>query len=125
GGAAAGAVLAPLPAAACAAAGALAYLDRMQGSEALRHARVERWTESGTLRFDAATARHLELFQPQPGGEPSHTLWHHLNLCVTSAGARRLRAWPEPPLARLEALAARHRAVAARLADGRVRAPLR
>jgi len=67
------------------------YLDRVQGGPARQLTRVERWREEGTLLYDAATARHLELLQPQPGGEARHTLWHHLNLCVTALGARRLR----------------------------------
>jgi DNA mismatch repair protein MutS len=100
------------PAAAAAAAGALDYLDRVQGGEALRVARVERWSEDETLRYDAATARHLELFEAQPGGEPRHTLWHHLDLTATAPGARRLRAWLERPLASLEPLARRQAAVA-------------
>jgi DNA mismatch repair protein MutS len=113
------------PAAAAAAAAALAYLDRVQGAPALTRARIERWTGADTLRVDVATARHLELFQPQPGGELSHTLWHHLNLAVTALGARRLRAWLERPLTDLEALRARHQDVAAWLGAGVTRAAFR
>ncbi len=106
------ALLEASPAARAAAAGALDYLDRMQGGEALRSARVERWGEDETLRYDAATARHLELFEPQPGGEASHTLWHHMDLTTTAPGARRLRAWLERPLATLAPLERRQAAVA-------------
>jgi len=95
-----------------AAAAALDYLDRMQGGAALQLTRVERWGEEETLRYDEATARNLELFAPQPGGEPSHTLWHHLNLCATGPGARRLRGWVARPLAAREALERRLDAVA-------------
>ncbi len=114
-----------LPAAGIAAAAAIDYLDRVQGVTALPLARVERWSEEDTLRVDAATLRHLELFRPQPGGEVAHTLWHHLDLTVTSPGARRLRAWLERPLVSLETIAARHDAVAAWGAAGAGRASFR
>lgn len=61
----------------------------------------------------------------QPGGEPRHTLWHHLNLCVTPLGARRLRGWLERPLADLAPLAARQAAVAAWSAAGTTRGGFR
>ena len=104
---------ADLPLALAAASAALDYLDRTQGGAALQMTRVERWSEGETLRYDAATARHLELFQAQPGGEIQHTLWHHLNLSVTALGGRRLRAWIERPLATLAPIRARQDAVAA------------
>jgi len=106
-------VLDALPDAARAAAAALEYLDRVQGGTALALARVERWSEDEALRVDDATARHLELFRPQPGGEVEHTLWHHLDLTVTAPGARRLRAWIERPLTSLGAIAVRLDAVEA------------
>ena len=102
-----------LPLALGAAAAALDYLDRAHGGAALQLTRVERLSEEATLRYDLATARHLELFHPQPGGEARHTLWHHLNLCVTALGARRLRAWLERPLAEATAIRERHAAVQA------------
>ena len=114
-----------MPAARAAAAGALAYLDRVQGGAALASARVTFLADQATLAYDAATARHLELFQPQPGGEPSHTLWHHLNLCVTVLGARRLRAWLERPLAEIEPLERRLTAVERWVGAGVPRAALR
>ncbi len=114
-----------LPLAACALVAALDYLDRMAGGRARQLTRIERWLDDRTLRYDAATARHLELFQPQPGGEPSHTLWRHLNLCATAPGGRRLRGWLERPLTDLKSLATRHDRVAAWLAAGTERAALR
>jgi DNA mismatch repair protein MutS len=111
--------------AALALAAALDYLDRMAGGRARQLNRIERWLDEHTLRYDAATARHLELFQHQPGGDPSHTLWRHLNLCATAFGARRLRGWLERPLADLESLARRHDQVGAWLAAGTARAALR
>jgi DNA mismatch repair protein MutS len=104
---------ADLPLALAASAAALDYLDRTQGATAAQMTRVERWSEDATLRYDAATARHLELFAPQPGGEAAHTLWHHLNLAMTAPGSRRLRAWLERPLASVAAIRARQEAVAA------------
>jgi len=119
--------LADLPLALAASAAALDYLTRTQGSAPQQMTRVERWSEDAVLRYDAATARHLELFAPQPGGEPAHTLWHHLNLAVTAGGARRLRAWLERPLATLPAIHARQEAVAAwfEAARGSLREALR
>jgi DNA mismatch repair protein MutS len=114
-----------LPAAALAAAAALDYLDRVQGGAALQLTRVERWSEDAVLRYDGATARHLELFQPGPGGEAAHTLWRHLNLCVSPLGTRRLRAWIERPLTDLAALAARHDAVEAWFQAGTARTAFR
>ncbi|MGH7743036.1 MAG: DNA mismatch repair protein MutS, partial [Candidatus Eiseniibacteriota bacterium] len=105
-------LLARLPRAHRAAAAALEYLDRVQGGEALKRARLERWNEDETLRFDAATARHLELFEPQPGGAAGHTLIFHLDLTLSAPGARRLRSWLERPLARAEEVTARHARVA-------------
>lgn len=114
-----------LPLALAAAAGALEYLDRSQGGAALQMTRVERWREESVLRFDAATARHLELFTPQPGGEARHTLWHHLDLTVSALGARRLRGWLERPLASIAAIDARQERVAAWLAPEAPRASFR
>jgi len=70
----------------------------VQGGAALQLRVPERWVDDDALRYDAATARHLELFHPGPGGEARHTLWYHLNASVTAGGARRLRAWLERPL---------------------------
>jgi DNA mismatch repair protein MutS len=105
-------VLEGLPRARRAAAGALEYLDRVQGAEALRFARLERWCEDDTLRYDGATARHLELFEPQPGGESRHTLMSHLDLTLSAPGSRLLRSWIERPLARADQVSARHDRVA-------------
>ncbi|MFM8558872.1 MAG: DNA mismatch repair protein MutS, partial [bacterium] len=116
---------ADLPLALAASAAALDYLDRSQGGVAAQMTRVERWSEDAVLRFDASTARHLELFAPQPGGEVAHTLWAHLDLTVTAAGGRRLRTWLERPLASLPAIRTRQATVAAWLADGSPRATFR
>ncbi len=121
----AAATLADLPQAARALTAALDYLDRMAGGRARQLTRLERWLDEHTLRYDAATARHLELFQPQPGGESTHTLWRHLNLCATAPGGRRLRGWLERPLADLAPLARRHDQVGAWLEAGTTRAVLR
>ncbi len=124
-GAGAAARFSDLPLALAAAAATLDYLDRSQGGAALQMTRVERWSEDEVLRVDAATARHLELFAPQPGGELRHTLWHHLNLAVTAPGSRRLRLWLERPLATLAPIVTRQDAVAAWLAAGTVRGSFR
>ena len=114
-----------LPQARAAAAATLAYLDRVQGATALTSPRLALLAAERTLRYDAATARHLELFAPQPGGEQAHTLWHHLNLCATGLGSRRLRAWLERPLADLTPLTRRQEAVAGWIGAGLERASFR
>jgi DNA mismatch repair protein MutS len=119
------ALLAGLPLAHAAAGATLAYLDRVEAGTALLDPRLERWAPDDTLRFDAATARHLELFEAQPGGEPSHTLWYHLDLTVSALGERRLRAWVERPLLSLERLAERQEAIAGWLGAGVTRASFR
>jgi DNA mismatch repair protein MutS len=124
-GGAAAARFAGQPLALRAAAGALDYLDRTQGGAALQMSRPERWNDEQVLQYDAATARHLELFAAQPGGEARHTLWHHLDLSVTPLGARRLRGWLERPLADLDAIDARQEEVAAWLAAGSPRGSFR
>ncbi|MBI1796000.1 MAG: DNA mismatch repair protein MutS [Candidatus Eisenbacteria bacterium] len=113
------------PEAARAAAAAIAYLERVQGGPARQLVRIERWSAAGTMTVDATTARHLELFQHAPGGEARHTLWHHVNLCVTALGARRLRAWLERPLATLAPLVARQDAVERWIAAGAARGEVR
>ncbi len=117
--------LAPGSPARSAAAGALAYLDRVQGGIALPHPRLEFWKDDDVLRVDAATARHLELFEAQPGGEATHTLWHHLDLAVTAPGSRRLRSWIERPLASLGAIRERHDALERWLKSGSGRGSFR
>ena len=101
------------------------YLDRVQGGEALRFARLERWSDEDTLRYDGATARHLELFEAQPGGEVSHTLMSHLDLTLSAPGSRRLRSWIERPLARAAEVRLRHDRVAAWLTPESGRATFR
>ncbi|HTR97457.1 MAG TPA: DNA mismatch repair protein MutS [Candidatus Acidoferrales bacterium] len=116
---------ADLPLALAATAGALDYLDRTQGGAATQMSRIERWSEQATLRVDAATARHLELFTAQPGGDPRHTLWHHVQLTLTAPGTRRLRGWLERPLVSPDEIRLRQDAVAAWLASGGARASFR
>jgi DNA mismatch repair protein MutS len=53
-----------LPAARAASAATVAYLDRVQGAPARQLTRIERWQDEAILRYDAATARHLEIFAP-------------------------------------------------------------
>src|SRR5204863_3671078 len=53
---------ADLPLALAAAGAALDYLSRTQGAAPQQMTRVERWSEESILRYDAATARNLEMF---------------------------------------------------------------
>lgn len=108
------------------AAGALlAYLKRTQRS-ALDHVHgLKVYDASGTLRLDAAALRHLEIVQNQEDGGTAHTLFDTVDRCVSAAGARVLKRWLRAPLLDLDAIRARHEAVAALVADGALRAELR
>src|SRR5262249_38578788 len=118
-----------LPLALRAAGAALDYLDRVQGGAALQMTRVERLRPDDHLRYDQATARHLELFQPGPGGEPRHALWAHLappwgpppTPPVPARAWGPLPAFPDRPLVGLEPIRERHDAVAGWLSESETR----
>jgi len=95
-------------------AGALPRLDppRPQGAA------------SGTLALDAATRRSLEILRDQRGGDQA-TLLAAVDRTLTAAGARELASRLAAPLADLEAITARHEAVAFLLGDTTLRASLR
>jgi DNA mismatch repair protein MutS len=108
------------------AAGALLrYLGELQpgGVPQLRRPVVRR--AEGRLYLDAMTRRNLELVEPlRPGGEAA-TLLAVLDRTMTPMGARLLRQWLLSPLTDPGAIAARHDAVGALVADEPRRSALR
>ncbi len=108
------------------AAGALLrYLGELQpgGVPQLRRPVARR--AEGRLYLDAMTRRNLELVEPlRPGGEAS-TLLAVLDRTMTPMGARLLRQWLLAPLTDPAAIAARHDAVGALVADEPCRTALR
>jgi DNA mismatch repair protein MutS len=108
------------------AAGALLrYLADLQpgGLAQLRRPVVRR--AEGTLYLDAMTRRNLELVEPlRPGGDQA-TLLAVLDQTMTPMGARLLRRWLLAPLTDPPAIAARHDAVGALVADEPRRSVLR
>jgi len=121
---------------AVAAAGSLVtYLKETQGA-APAHIRSLRTDTRGTsMGLDPATRRNLELVEPlRPGSALSRagrgstgsgTLLGTLDLTVTAAGGRLLRAWVLRPLVDGEAIRERLDAVAEMMEHGLVRADLR
>ena len=108
------------------AAGALLrYLGDLQpgGLPQLRRPVARR--AEGRLYLDAMTRRNLELVEPlRPGGEDA-TLLAVVDRTMTPMGARLLRDWLLAPLTDPAAIAARHDAVGALVADEPRRTALR
>ena len=112
-----------LPLATAAAGALLAYVEETQRA-ALPHVssiRVESPDE--LLALDAATRRHLELFE-HPSGRHEHTLIGLRDTCVVPMGARLLRRWLARPLREHARLRARQQGIAA-LSTQRAIAPVR
>ncbi|HVM42721.1 MAG TPA: DNA mismatch repair protein MutS, partial [Gemmatimonadales bacterium] len=108
------------------AAGALLrYLSDLQpgGLPQLRRPVARR--ASGRLYLDAMTRRNLELVEPLRPGSEDTTLLAVLDHTRTPMGARLLRDWLLAPLTDPAAIAARHDAVGALVADEPRRAALR
>jgi DNA mismatch repair protein MutS len=109
---------------ALAAAGALAGYARTTQQTPLAHVReiqVERAGEG--MALDAATRRNLEITSAL-SGEGGPTLLSILDVCVTTAGSRRLRDWLSRPLADAGKASERHDAVEALVASPAVREAL-
>jgi len=106
-----------LPAAITAAASVLSYL---RANQAGHLAHLRRLTTEGAGRFaalDRLTRRNLELFRRTADGSTRATLLWVLNRARTSMGSRRLRAWLEQPLRRVEDIVHRQQAVGALVDD--------
>jgi DNA mismatch repair protein MutS len=100
---------------ATAAAGALlAYVEETQRTQVphIDSVRVEYPNE--VLVLDAASRRHLELFEHQ-GAREEHTLFALLDRCIVPMGSRLLRRWLAQPIRDRLELASRHETISALL----------
>jgi len=95
-----------------AAAAVLAYVRRNQPAAADQVARLRPYRLADAMGLDAATRRHLELFESQEDGSRRLTLIERLDVSVTPLGARRLARWLAYPLLDPGSIAARQDAVA-------------
>jgi len=116
----------PADAPGVAAAGALLhYLRELQpgGVPQLARPRVRR--AGTTMVIDEMTRRNLELLEPMRPGDEDTSLLRMVDRTQTPMGTRMLRQWLLAPLLSLDAIGARHDAVAVLAADGRGRERLR
>jgi DNA mismatch repair protein MutS len=103
------------------ACGALLRYAATTQTHALPHVRPPRRDEDRDyIGLDTNTRRNLELTETLRG-QPEPTLLSLLDRCITSMGSRALRHALHHPLRERAVPAARHAAIAALLADGRIR----
>jgi DNA mismatch repair protein MutS len=108
-----------------AAGAALAYLQETQG-ESLGHlTRLQRLSPGDALMLDPTAVATLELFERAQDRGARGSLLSVLDRTSTPMGARALRQWLLHPLLDLDAIRARHDAVAALVAEPARRAVLR
>ncbi|MGQ4806702.1 DNA mismatch repair protein MutS [Candidatus Entotheonellaceae bacterium PAL068K] len=86
---------------------------------------LRRYRLSHYMALDALTRRNLELVRTMRQGERQGSVLGVLDETLTAMGARLLRRWLEQPLLQLEAINARHDAVAELVADAARRHHLR
>jgi DNA mismatch repair protein MutS len=92
----------------------------------LGHVRIiTRLHQARHLIIDATCRRNLDLLRNSRDGGRAGTLLAAIDRTRTAPGARLLADWLSRPLAEREPIAARHDAVAALVADDRLRADLR
>ncbi len=98
------------PLALCAAGALLAYLQTTQ-RQALPHLNSITLEQSGDyLQLDAATQRHLELFENNHGGR-ENTLLDILDHTASAMGSRLLKRWLGRPLRNTASIQARQKAI--------------
>ncbi|HEX8202834.1 MAG TPA: DNA mismatch repair protein MutS, partial [Isosphaeraceae bacterium] len=108
------------------AAGALlAYLRETQKSGLGHLTRLSPHRRGSTLALDEMTRRSLELTRTLREGKRDGSLLSVVDRAVTPMGARLLAAWLTSPLTSLDAIGARHGAVAELVHDGPLRGDLR
>ena len=108
-----------------AAAGALVdYATLTQQGKLPRLTPPRRLSAGSTMAIDGATRRNLELMETL-AGERKGSLLATIDRTVTGAGARMLAEWLAAPLTEPTEIAERHDAVAALLADQRLREDVR
>ncbi len=108
-----------------AAAAALAYAAANQPSAVVHLQRLRPYRLADAMRSDAATRRHLELFENAEDGSRRGTVIERLDESVTPLGARCLARWLAYPLLDPESIAARQSGVAWFCARDRLRGRLR
>lgn len=108
-----------------AAAAILAYTAERQPAAARLLRRLRAYRLSDAMGLDAATRRHLELFESAEDGSRRGTLIERLDASVTPPGARRLARWLAYPLLEPALIAERQDAVEWLAERDRVRGRLR
>lgn len=82
----------------------LDYLQETQKKDLPHLQKIEHYHPGETLILDVQTSRHLEIFYPLTGNDPSSTLWSVLAKSGTALGARQLRHWLQNPLLNVQAI---------------------
>jgi DNA mismatch repair protein MutS len=108
-----------------AAAAVLAYVALRQPAALRQAPRLRRYDLADTMVVDAATRRHLELFESAEDRSRRGTLIERIDATVTALGARRLARWLAYPLCDVTAIRRRQEGVAALAEGDRQRARLR
>jgi DNA mismatch repair protein MutS len=108
-----------------AASAVLAYLEAHQPSAAKLAMKLRRYALADAMILDAATRRHLELFESAEDRSRRGTLIERIDETITALGARRLAHWLAYPLLAPETIRARQGAVAWLAERDRGRARLR
>ncbi|MEN8159879.1 MAG: DNA mismatch repair protein MutS, partial [Myxococcota bacterium] len=108
-----------------AAAAVLAYLAANQPAAVEQAPRLRGYALGDTMIVDAATRRHLELFESSEDRSRRGTLIERIDETVTPLGARRLVRWLGYPLCDVAAIGARQARVAVLAESDRARGRLR
>lgn len=82
----------------------LEYLQETQKKDLPHLQKIEHYHPGETLILDTQTIRHLEIFYPLTGNDPSSTLWSVFAKSGTALGARQLRHWLQNPLLNTEGI---------------------
>nr|WP_255216584.1 DNA mismatch repair protein MutS [Pseudenhygromyxa sp. WMMC2535] len=109
---------------AAAAATALAYAEATQPGQTLLLHRLRRHEPSRHLILDETSLRNLEIFRTLRDGQRRGSLLWVVDHTRTAMGARALRAWLGAPLLDLGQIEARQDAIAALIAEPRLRSEL-
>ena len=109
----------------CAAAAVLAYLAPRQPAVLRQAPRLRLYDLAESMIVDAATRRHLELFESAEDRSRHGTLIERIDASVTPLGARRLARWLAYPLCDVQRIRRRQECVAVLAERDRTRARLR
>jgi len=108
-----------------AAAAVLGYLALRQPAVLRQAPRLRRYDLAESMIVDAATRRHLELFESAEDRSRRGTLIERIDASITPLGARRLARWLAYPLCDVEKIRRRQECVASLADRDRTRARLR